>query len=51
VKRDDQLASKVVIAVRLENGKTAQFVKRDAAIRSSPEANRPNRLKRGQEAE
>lgn len=51
MKRDDQFTSKVVLAVRLENSKTAQFVKRDAARRSSPEANCPNRLKRGQEAE
>ena len=52
MKRDDEVASKVVLAVRLENGKTAQFVKkRDAARRSSPDANCPNRLKRGQEAE
>jgi hypothetical protein len=41
----------VVFAVSLENGKTAQFVIRNAVRRSSADANRPNRLKRGQEAE
>ena len=51
MERDHQLTTKVVFAVILENGKTAQLVKRDAARRSPPGASCPDRLKRGQEAE
>jgi hypothetical protein len=51
VEREHELTTKVVLAVSLENGETAQFVIRDATRTSSACANRPNRLKRGQEAE
>jgi hypothetical protein len=51
VERDHELTTEVVLAESVENGETAEFVMRDAVRRSSAGANRPNRLKRGQEAE
>jgi hypothetical protein len=51
VEREHELATEVVLAESCQNGETAQFVIRDAVRRSSGGANRPNRGKRGQEAE
>jgi hypothetical protein len=51
VEREHELTTKVVLAVFIENGKTAQFVIRDVVRRESGGAYCPNWLKRGQEAE
>jgi len=50
VECEHEFMTQVVFAENFENGETAQFIIRGAAIRSSGGANCPNWLKRGQEA-
>ena len=51
MERVHEFATKAVLAIIFEDGKTAQSVMRDAARRKSRRANGPNRQKRRHEAE